>query len=72
MARSAAEAYVYPALFALGSIAGMCALSVAITLPLRLLPARLDAVSRRLEGALGAFTIALGTWITVAVAVGTR
>lgn len=67
-ARTTAQALAYLALFGLGSIAGMCALSLAISLPLRRVPTR--AVGRGLEGALGALTIALGSWIAVGVALG--
>jgi high-affinity nickel permease len=70
MARSATQAFAYLALFGLGSIVGMCALSLAISLPLRHLPHRLGAASRGLEGALGTLTIALGSWIAVAVLLG--
>jgi hypothetical protein len=70
MARSALEAFGYLACFAVGSIAGMCALSLAISLPLQVLPARLAAAGRGLEGALGVLTIALGAWITVTAVLG--
>jgi sulfite exporter TauE/SafE len=70
VARSAPQAFAYVATFALGSLIGMCALSLAISLPLRILPARLGVATRRLEGALGLVTIALGSWIAVTVAFG--
>lgn len=68
MARSAPQAFAYVAMFAVGSLVGMCALSLAISLPLRLLPERLGLASRGLEGALGVLTIVLGSWIAVTVA----
>jgi uncharacterized membrane protein len=70
MAQSAAQAFAYLALFGLGSIVGMCALSLAISLPLRHLPHHLGSASWGLEGALGTLTIALGSWIAVAVLLG--
>jgi hypothetical protein len=70
VARSTAQAVAYLGLFGLGSVAGMCALSLAISLPLRLLPERLGATHRGLEGALGVFTIGLGSWIALGSALG--
>lgn len=65
MARSTPEAIAYLALFGLGSILGMCVLSLAIAIPLRRAPQRLGAGLHRLEGALGMLTVVLGTWIAV-------
>jgi hypothetical protein len=70
VAGSPAQAFAYLAVFGLGSIAGMCALSLAISLPLRLLPARLGTAQVGLEGALGVLTIALGSWIAAGAALG--
>jgi hypothetical protein len=69
VARSTAQAFAYLALFGVGSIAGMCVLSLAISLPMQLAPGRLR-VHRGFEGVLGVLTIALGSWIAVGVALG--
>jgi hypothetical protein len=70
VARSTAQALAYLGLFALGSIAGMCLLSLAISLPLRLVPGHPSGAHRGLEGALGVLTIVLGSWIAVGIALG--
>lgn len=65
--RSTAEALAYLATFALGSVAGMAALSAAISVPVRLSAARLGTAWRLVEGALGVVTIALGGWMAAAI-----
>ena len=65
--RSTAEAVLYLVLFGVGSIVGMCALSLAISLPLRRVA--LGGATQTLERLLGVCTIALGSWITVSALV---
>jgi cytochrome c biogenesis protein CcdA len=69
-AHSATQALGHLAAFGIGSILGMMALSLAISVPLRLSALRLGPASRRLEGALGVVTIALGSWIAASVLIG--
>jgi hypothetical protein len=63
LARSTAHALLYLAAFGLGSIAGMAALSLVISLPLRGASARLGAAWHVVEGALAVVTIGLGCWM---------
>jgi cytochrome c biogenesis protein CcdA len=65
--RSIAAAVAYLALFGAGSILGMVALSLAISLPLRLSVQRLGALRVGLQGLLGSATIALGCWMALQV-----
>lgn len=51
---------LYVLLFGLGSVAGMAALSLAISLPLRLSAQRLTRVHRWLNAAVAAFSVGLG------------
>jgi sulfite exporter TauE/SafE len=67
--RSTAGAFLYLALFGLGSILGMVLLSLVISLPLHLSAPRLSRRAGGLEAGLGAATIALGGWIVVQAAV---
>lgn len=60
---STAQALLYLGSFGLGSIAGMTALSLAISLPLRMASERFDAAWRLGEAALGMLTVALGCWM---------
>lgn len=53
---------VYIALFGLGSILGMAALSLAIAVPLRLSAGSVTLMHRALTGVVGAFSIAIGLW----------
>ena len=66
---SVAWAFVYLALFGLGSILGMVLFSMVISLPLRLSARHLTWASSGLETALGVVTILLGCWIALAAAV---
>jgi cytochrome c biogenesis protein CcdA len=66
-AHSTADAVAYLALFGVGSIVGMCALSLAISLPLRHLSRGLGSPAHVLEGVVGVLTIALGSWIALSV-----
>ena len=63
LTRSTAQALLYLAAFALGSIAGMAALSLAISVPLGRSSERLGAVWHVIEGALGVVTIGIGCWM---------
>lgn len=60
---SYAWAVVYLALFGVGTIAGMVAITLVISLPLRLTARHLDWASNDLEAALGVITVVLGCWI---------
>jgi hypothetical protein len=60
---SPAQIVAYVAVFAIGTILGMILLSLAITLPLRVLGPSLGVTSRVLDGAVGVTTIVLGCWI---------
>jgi hypothetical protein len=61
--RSTAQALLYLAAFGGGSVAGMAALSLAISLPLRVASGRFGAAWRLAEGMLGVITVALGCWM---------
>jgi len=63
--RSIPAAVAYLALFGAGSILGMVALSLAISVPLRLSARRLGALRIGLQGLLGSATIALGCWMAL-------
>jgi len=63
LTRSTPQALLYLAAFAAGSVAGMAALSLAISLPLRGASGRFGAAWRLVEGALGIVTVALGCWM---------
>jgi len=63
--RSVAHALAYCAVFGLGAILGMMALSLAISVPFRLSAHGLGRFQRALEGTLGTATIALGAWIAL-------
>ena len=67
LAQSTLQALLYLATFGVGSVAGMAALSFAISLPGRLAPARLGSTWRVVEGALGMLTIGLGCWMAGSV-----
>jgi cytochrome c biogenesis protein CcdA len=64
---STALALLYLAAFALGSVAGMAALSLAISVPVRLSSRYLGPAWRMIEGALGVVTIGLGCWMAASV-----
>jgi cytochrome c biogenesis protein CcdA len=53
----------YITLFGIGSVAGMAALSLAISWPLQLSAGRFARATAGLEAAVGALTVALGLWI---------
>jgi cytochrome c biogenesis protein CcdA len=67
LTQSTAQALVYLATFGLGSIAGMAALSLAISVPVRLSSRYLGPAWRTIEGALGVVTIGLGCWMAGSV-----
>lgn len=60
---SAAVAYLFA--FAVGSILGMVAFSLVLSIPLRFSARRFEASVLGMEAALGFTTIALGTWVAV-------
>ncbi|MEA2625807.1 MAG: hypothetical protein QOD06_1852 [Candidatus Binatota bacterium] len=60
---SGARAAATLAAFGAGTIVGMLAFSIAISLPLRLSAKRLTHASNALEGALGLVSIAVGGWV---------
>ena len=62
---SVSRAFVYLALFGVGSILGMVLFSVAISLPLRFSARHLVWASNGLQAALGVVALLLGGWITV-------
>jgi hypothetical protein len=67
LTRSTGQALLYLGAFGVGSVAGMAALSLAISLPLRASGRRLGDAWRLIEGALGVTTIAIGCWMAAAV-----
>jgi hypothetical protein len=62
-------AFVYLALFGVGSILGMVLFSMVISLPLRFSTQHLIWASNGLQAALGVLTLLLGCWIVVQAAV---
>jgi hypothetical protein len=66
---SVAWAFVYLALFGVGSILGMVLFSMVISLPLRFSARHLTWASNGLQAALGVVTLLLGCWIAVQAAV---
>jgi len=66
---SAWQGIAYIALFGIGSIAGMAALSVIIAFPLRYSAQRLTWLHNGLQGMIGIFTLGLGVYVAVEVAV---
>ena len=64
-AGSPARALAYLVLFAIGSVLGMVAFSIAISLPMRLSSRWLEKASGSLQMTLGVLSIALGIWVTV-------
>jgi len=60
---SGVEALAYVLLFALGSILGMVAFSVALSMPFAWSPRLLEASAGRLEATLGVITIGIGCWM---------
>jgi len=61
--RTPAWGLVYIALFGIGSIAGMAALSVAIAIPMRLTSRRLDRAHGGLSALVGLATVLLGCYV---------
>lgn len=55
----------YIAVFGVGSILGMAALSAAISLPLQFSARRLTRVSTGLETAIGVLTVVIGLWVII-------
>jgi ABC-type nickel/cobalt efflux system permease component RcnA len=68
--RSPAWGLVYIAVFGLGSILGMAALSAAIALPLRLTSLRLSRARDNLSAAIGVATVLVGGYIVYRVGIG--
>jgi len=67
LTQSTARAILYLATFGLGSVAGMAALSLAISVPVRLSSGYAGRAWRMVEGALGMVTIGLGCWMAGSV-----
>jgi hypothetical protein len=65
---SGANAIAYLALFGLGSVAGMAACSVAISLPLRAGAAPSARAWRGSQWLVGAVSVALGGWVAIRAA----
>lgn len=65
---SGLQAFAYILTFALGSVLGMVAFSVALSLPLAWSPRLLEASAGKLEATLGVVTIAVGCWMAVRAA----
>ncbi len=68
--RSPAWGFVYIAIFGLGSILGMAALSAAIAVPLRLTSRRLTRAYDGLSAAVGLATLVLGCYIVYRIGFG--
>jgi hypothetical protein len=62
---SGLRAMAYVTCFAVGSIVGMVALSLILTLPFALSPGLLERTAGRLDAVVGLGTIAIGCWMTV-------
>jgi sulfite exporter TauE/SafE len=62
---SGLHAMAYVICFAIGSILGMVALSVVLTLPFAVSPHLLQRVAGRLDAVVGLATVAIGCWMTV-------
>lgn len=63
--RSASAAVGYLLAFGVGSVLGMVAFSVALSIPLRLSSGRFEGALHRLEAVLGCATIAIGAWVAL-------
>lgn len=61
-------ALLYVACFAVGSIVGMVAFSLVLTLPFALSPRLLERAAGRVEAVAGLVTISIGCWIAVQAA----
>jgi ABC-type nickel/cobalt efflux system permease component RcnA len=59
------RAVAYLVLFAVGSVLGMVAFSVAISLPLRLSSRWLEKATGGMQATLGAGSVALGLWVAI-------
>lgn len=64
---SAAQALLYLLVFGCGSILGMLALSVVVSLPFRVAARHLGRVAFGLEALLGVADVAIGAWIVLVV-----
>ena len=62
------QAVAYVVCFAVGSILGMVAFSLALTLPFALSPRLLERAAGRIEAVAGIVTISIGCWIAVQAA----
>lgn len=65
---SGLRALAYVACFAVGSILGMVAFSVVLSLPLVFAPRLLERTAGKLEAVLGFVTISIGCWMAVQAA----
>ena len=68
--RSPAWGLAYIAIFGLGSILGMAALSVAIAVPLRLTSRHLTRAHDGLSAAVGLATVLLGCYLVYRIGIG--
>lgn len=68
MSGSGARAIAYVICFAIGSIFGMVAFSLALAVPFAVSPRLLERVAGRLEVVLGIATISIGCWMAVQAA----
>ncbi len=68
--RSPAWGFAYIAIFGLGSILGMAALSAAIAVPLRLTSRHLSRAHDGLSAAVGLATLVLGCYIVYRIGIG--
>jgi len=68
MVESRLQAFAYVVAFALGSVLGMVAFSLALSLPLAWSPRLLQGRTGKLETLLGVATIAVGGWMAVQAA----
>ena len=65
---SGLHAVAYVVCFAVGSILGMVAFSLALTLPFAFSPRLLERAAGRVEALAGIATISIGCWIAVQAA----
>ncbi|MGD9765509.1 MAG: urease accessory protein [Candidatus Binatia bacterium] len=69
MLGSGAQALAYVFCFAAGSIMGMVAFSLVLSVPLTVSPRLLERMAGKLEAVLGMVTISVGCWMAVRAAV---
>ena len=66
---SVTAAIGYMVAFGVGSVLGMIAFSLAISIPLRFSARRFESRVRNIEAVLGCVTIAIGAWVAIAAGV---